>query len=255
MNRKQTFAAAAVLFLASAHNAAAADRTWTITPYAWATDIGIDVTVDDRKVVDEEISVMDLLEDVDTLAQVRIETQKGRLGFFVDLFDVNLSDDATTVPLPMGGGDATLTPEAGMTLLDLGAIYDPKGDHRGFQLLYGARILNQRATIDAEINPAGRATVDKQFEVDDTLVDALVGVRYIHPIGKRFSHEIEVDASTGGTELTWDAGQTFGYTFGKNGRYTAIAGYRYMVIDFDTEDSVDAQMTLSGFVAGMRIAF
>lgn len=33
---------------ALANSAAAADWKWNVTPYAWATDVGIDVKVDDR---------------------------------------------------------------------------------------------------------------------------------------------------------------------------------------------------------------
>jgi hypothetical protein len=259
MNRNRnfalTFAALTALTVTGATAATASEWKWSVTPYAWATEVGVDVKVDDRQLIDETISVQDLLEDLDTIAQVRLEAQKGAHGLFVDLFDVNLSDDAATRALPSGVGTATFSPEMGMTILDLGGIYDPQGDQIGFQLLYGARILNQRATIAAEIHFNNGATKRRDFEIDDTFVDALVGFRYIRPIGRRFSWQLQADVSTGGTELTWSAGPTLGYTFGARSNYTATAGYRRMVVDFDTEDNVDAEMTLSGFVAGLRFSF
>jgi len=255
MNRQLKLAVtAAALVVAGASSVSASEWKWSVTPYAWATDVGIDVSIDDRQVIDETISVKDLLEDLDTIAQVRFEGQKGAHGFFVDLFDVNLSDDAATIALP-SGAEASLTPEMGMTILELGAIYDPNGDQKGFQILYGTRILNERATIDAEIRRTDGSTAATSFEVDDTFVDALVGFRYIRPIGERFSYEIQADVSKGGTELTWSAGPTLGYSFGESGKYTATAGYRRMVVDFDTAENVDAKMTLSGFVAGLRFSF
>jgi hypothetical protein len=256
MNRTQTLAAAvAALSFAAVSSAAASEWKWSVTPYAWATDVGIDVEVDDRQLVDETIAIEDLLEDLDTIAQVRLEAQKGAHGLFLDLFDVTLSDDAQTVALPSGAGQATLAPEMGMTILDLGAIYDPRGDQQGFQLLYGARVINQRATIDARVDFADGTSRSRELEIDDTFVDALVGFRYLRRLGDRFSLQAQADVSKGGTELTWSAGPTLGYTFGASGRYTALAGYRRMVVDFDTAENVDAEMTLSGALVGLRIAF
>jgi hypothetical protein len=259
MNRIQILATTALAFasttIVSTVPAAADDWKVTVTPYAWATDVGIDVKVDDRQVIDQEIAVEDLVEDLDTTFQGRLEAQKGAHGLFVDVFDVNLSDDPKTVGLPMGAGQATLSPEMGMTILDLGGFYDPQGDHRGLQLLYGVRLLNQRATLGVEVHRADGVTVARELEVDETLVDALVGLRFLRPLGNRFSLETSVDVSHGGTDLTWSAGSTFGYRFGHGDKYTAILGYRRLVVDFDDSDGVDATMTLSGPLAGLRITF
>lgn len=235
--------------------AGASDWKWSLTPYVWATDVGVDVAIDDRQVVDETISIQELIEDLDTIAQVRLEAQNGSHGLFLDLFDVNLSDDAATIALPSEMGEATLRPEMGMTILDLGGIYDPQGDQRGLQFVYGARVLDQRATIDVEVRRADGSSARREIEIDDTFVDALVGFRYIQTFGERFSLQMQADVSKGGTELTWSAGPTLGYTFGKRSNYTAIAGYRRMVVDFDSAENVDAKMTLTGFVAGLRFSF
>lgn len=228
--------------------------TWSVTPYVWATDVGVDVTIGDSQVIDETITVDELMEDVETIAQVRVEAQTGAHGFFVDLFDVNLADDAQTILLP-SGGSSTLEPEMGMTILDLAGTYDRHGDRKGIQLLYGTRILNERATIAAEVTPASGEPFRHETEIDELYFDALAGFRYVRPIGKHVLVQIRADVSTGGTRLTWSAGPTIGYTFGETGRYSAIVGYRHMVVEFDTADAVEATMTLSGPLAGLRIAF
>jgi hypothetical protein len=145
-----------------------------------------------------------------------------------------------------------------MTILELGGLYDPRGDQRGFQLLYGARLLNQRAEIDAAFALVDGSSVARRYEIDDTLVDALIGVRYVRHLGERWSLETRADVSAGGTELTWSASPSLGWSFGDEGRYTLQAGYRRMVVDFDTADApadVDARMTLSGFLVGLRVGF
>jgi hypothetical protein len=257
--RRLTFAAAALLgggaLTPVAAPAAADEWKFAVTPYIWATDVGIDVAVDDRQVVDAEIPIEELIQDVETIAQVRFEAQRGAHGLFADLFDVTLADDAAIFALPSGVGNAELRPEMGMTIFDLGGIYDPNGDQQGLQLLYGARLLNQRAEIDARFELADGSSPARTYEVDDTLADGLVGVRYIRQLGERWSLAARADVSTGGTELTWSANPSVGYSFGRNGRYTAFAGYRKMVVDFETAENVDAKMTLAGFYAGLRFAF
>jgi len=255
MNHTPKLAALATVFFAAISAASASDWRWSVTPYAWATDVGIDLRVDERQLVDETIPVEDLLEDLDTTAQLRLEAQKGAHGVFVDLFDVTLSDDPKSLALPSGNGTATFSPEMGMTLVDLGGLYDPSGDQAGLQLLYGARILDQRATIGAEVELFDGQSAARDFASDETTVDALVGLRYSRRLGARFSFLTLADLSTGGTALTWSAGLTLGYGFGATRRFTALVGYRRMVVDFATADDVDAEMTLSGAVAGLRIDF
>ncbi|GMU64524.1 MAG: hypothetical protein AMXMBFR36_07980 [Acidobacteriota bacterium] len=259
MNRTSKLALAAVALAASTGApATASDWKWRVTPYVWATDVGVDVAIADRTVIDEEIPIGELLEDLETIAQVRLEAQRGAHGLFFDLFDVTLADEATELALPGGQGIALVTPEMGMTLLELGGLYDPHGDQQGLQLLYGARVLNQRAEIDAAFELVDGSSVDRSYEIDDTLVDALIGVRYVRPLGERWSFETKVDLSAGGTELTWSAAPSLGWSFGEQGRYTLRAGYRRMVVDFDAADApadVDAEMTLSGFLVGLRVGF
>lgn len=246
--------ASATALQLAAGAAHASDWKWTVTPYAWATDVGVRVEVEDRAVVDETISIADLMEDLDTIAQVRLEAQKGAHGVYLDLFDVTLSDDATTVTLPRGG-TATFSPQMGMTIAELAGLFDPRGDQQGFQLLYGARILNQRAEIDATFEPAAAPAVDRRYDITDTVVDAMLGIRFLHRFDSHWSVAAKADLSTGGTDLTWSASPTLGYTLGESGRYTLTAGYRYMEVDFAASEKVAAEMTLSGFVAGLRIAF
>lgn len=228
---------------------------WTVTPYVWATDVGIDVSVKDRQVIDETIPVRDLLEDMDTIAQVRVEAQRGAHGVMLDLFDVTLTSEATGAPLPNGAGSADVTADVGMTILDVAGVFEPRGDGRGFALLYGARVLDQRADIDASFDLGMPAPVDRHYEPGDTLVDALVGARYTWQLPHHWGLRVQADASTGSTDLTWSATPTVSYSFGKNDRFAVTAGYRYMSVDFASKDAVDAEMTLSGFLAGFSIGF
>ena len=247
----RTLAALGSLVLAGAVQAGD-DWDWSVTPYAWATDVGVDVSIDDRTVVDEEIEVADLMEDLDWTAQVHVEAQRRAHGILFDIFDVELSSE-DRFAVAGAPSDAVLESEIGMTIMDLGGIYDPRGDHQGWNLLYGARVIEQREELDAwfEYDPTRTAS----YEGRDTLVDGLFGVRYVKHWTKRLTSVSRADISTGGTDLTWSAGSALDYALGKTGRYSVSLGYRRMAMDFEDEDGIDTDMTLSGVFTGLRISF
>ena len=91
------------------------------------------------------------------------------------------------------------------------------------------------------------------FEATDTLVDGLVGFRYSRALSLKLSYGFAADVSTGDTEMTWSAGPALGYTFGENGRYRLTGGYRKIVVDFDTAEALDADLTMSGLLLGFRV--
>lgn len=246
---------AAAIALAAGGTAHADDWRWSVTPYLWATDVGVDVEVRDRTLVDATIPFEDLLEDLDSAALVRIEAMRGEHGLAIDLFDVGL-EDAARLPLPDGSGvELELDARIGMTLFDLAGVYDPEGDGEGLALLYGARLLNQREDITAAL-PAGEDPAEgRRFEADDTYVDGLLGLRYVGKLPGRWDYEVAADVSTGGTELTWSVAPAIGYTFGARDQYRVTAGYRHLAIDLDSGPAVDLDMTLGGFLAGLRFNF
>jgi hypothetical protein len=148
-----------------------------------------------------------------------------------------------------------LDTQLGMTIFDVTGVYDAGADGKGFALLYGGRLINQRNNVDAMIEFDHQAGESTSLDSSDTFVDGLIGVRYVGSLPGRWSYAVAADASTGGTELTWSASPMIGYTFGADSQYQLTAGYRHMVVDFDTAASVDMDMTLSGFLIGFRYAF
>lgn len=246
-------AACAILVLSA--GTAAAEWRFSVTPYAWATDIGVSAQVDGRQVIDKTIPVTDLLEDINTIFQMKLEAQNGALGASIDLFDVTLADELTGVALPDGAGQAAVKSDVGMTLLDVAGFIDPKGDHRGFSALYGLRFINERATVDATLDLATGSSVPLAYETDDWTVDALVGVRYAQRLSGHWGLHMQADVSTGETDYTWSLGPSLSYAFGQAGRYSLSAGYRRMVIDYEDDGNFGAQMIMSGAQVGFRASF
>ncbi len=255
MKRRALCSAAclAMIFITSTANAAG--WHFSFTPYAWLTDISVEGKLDGRTVVDEEISVGDLIEDLKTTFQGRFELQHGEFSAMVDLFDVTLGDEVAGVALPNGAGSADLSSDIGMTLLDIAATYDRGGNHQGFSFLYGTRLINNRSEIDATFHLTSGSDVSESYDTDEWLADMLVGMSYTKRFSNHFLYQTEADFSVGGTDYTWSLGPSLTYAFGKYGRYGITAGYRRMTINYEEENDFGAQMTMSGAEVSFRASF
>jgi len=249
-NRWAAALAITMLAGAMAFGAASASAQWTLTPYIWATDLGVDVLVNDNTVVDETIRFSDLIQDVDIAFQLRVEGQRGPIGIMADLFDARMSTSGDQMTAP-NGAIATVDSKVRMTLVDVGGLFDPRGDHAGVTVLYGARIVSQSAEIDGtlQLDPSSSEAIS--LSQSETLVDARFGARYRARIRSAWAVEVQGDVSTGGTDHTWSAGGDLGRSFGS--RYTLTGGYRYMSIQFKDKGPAQAGMIMSGLVLGLRI--
>lgn len=246
----------AVLALMASGTAAADEWRWSVTPYVWATDVGLDLQLSDRQLVDATIPFEDLLEDLELITQVRVDGWQGAHGLHFDLFNVELADnnDSVTLPDPIGG-QLVLDSELGMTIFDAAGVFDPGADRTGISFLYGTRIISQRENLDAERRDGDTTSGSASYDATDTFVDGLVGLRYAGRWSEHWGYELAADVSTGGTDVTWSIAPTVAYTFGARDQYTLSAGYRRMEIEFETEEPVDFDMSLSGALVGFRVAF
>ncbi len=245
MKRTLLIALALVAATSPAH---AEGWKFAITPYAWATNIGVDAKLKGQTVVDEDISVGDLLEDLDTIAQVRLDARKGAFGLSADLFDVNLSD-AQAVALPGNAGTVNLSSDVGMTILDVAGTYDFTGGRQGLVFVAGSRIVDERAELTAEYGNLPARTTDNE----DVMVDVLMGVRANMRLSRHWFTQMRADFSTGGTEYTYSLSPALGYAFGD--KLALTAGYRHMKVDFSNQHSFEPAMTMSGAIVGLRTAF
>ena len=244
----------AAVLLFPATEARAQGWRWTLTPYVWTTDVGMDVKLKDKSIVSETIAFTDLIEDLDAAMQIRIEGQNGAHGIFADLFFVGLSKEAQRFQLP-NGTTGTIAPSMRMSILDAAGTFNPRGNQQGFTLLYGTRIMVERVEIETTFDAPPSTSIPASQDTKDTLVDALIGARYSRRLFSRWSVTAHADASAGATEYTWSAGSDLAYNFGAADRFAITAGYRRMDVQFKSELPIENRMTMSGFVGGFRMAF
>jgi hypothetical protein len=256
IHRLPMLSAAALGLMALSLPRPAAAEPWKVSvmPYAWLTDVGVNGTLGEREVIDADIPVGDLIEDLETTVQLQLEARKGRFGLSIDLFDVNLADGVAGIALP-GGASLAADTEIGLTIADIAGTYNPGGNGLGLTLVYGARILNNRAAIDATVTPAQGEAMTAGYDIDDTLVDGLVGIRFVRPITKHLAFQSRADVSTGGTDYTWSVNPSLSYGFGESHRFAITAGYRRMTVMFKEENDLQTEMTMSGPLVGLRTGF
>lgn len=234
----------------------AGDWSLSVTPYVWATDVGVAVDADGHEIVDETIPVSDLLDVLDTIAQIRLEGRYKSFGLALDFFDVNLSDALRDRALPHEVGQADVNLQMGLTILDVAGFYIVGEGRNALSILCGARVIEERATFDAVIEPAWQEPGAAQsYETEEALVDGLLGLRVSHRFSRHWSTQMQADLTTGDTDYTWSAAPTLRCTFGSMDRYTASAGYRHMAVNFASEHGIDSAMTLSGFQVGFGMTF
>lgn len=240
----------------SGADAGAADWEWTIVPYVWASDVGLDVDVSGDPVIAADVSFQDLLDKLDVGAQIHFEGRKGKGGFFVDLTFLSLSDDRTTSPDPPLPGGTVIESSLDTGLYEGAGFYRPKGGERGFDVLFGVRVIDQEQVVEVTFPPPSSASTSS--EISPTLTDGFIGARYTGAIGRKWAWGIRGDVGSGDTDVTWSANGLFSFTFDQAGHYTLAFGYRHMEIDFDEAGGgkdVSTTATFSGPLIGFAFRF
>jgi len=264
MNTQKAFralvvaAAVTALGFIPARAAETDDWKWSITPYIWATSVKVDAVLRDSQTIATDVSFGDLVDKLEFAAMLHAEGQRGKFGMLFDVFYADLSDEDQVSPIPPIPG-ATVTVDAGlqMTIFEAAGIYNPRGEVKGFALLFGTRVFDNDIDVDATFSLGG-PVAQRSYELGETLVDGMIGARYIGDIAKRWSYQVRGDASALGTDLAWSAGAGFAFAWGKEDRFGVSLGYRYMDIKFDTDDAEhldDLEQVLAGPILGFRFSF
>lgn len=251
-------AAAFVAWCPLARAETAADWEWTFAPYLWGPSASLDVDVHNDPVVAADASFEDLLDKTDFVASFHFEGQCEHAGFLVDAMFLNLGADQTTTaspPLP-GGTQTALDVDIG--LYEAAGFYRPGGKAHGLDLLLGVRMFDYRSRLDVTIPAPINATTSRG--TDKNFIDAYAGVRYLVPIGKRWSFTARGDIGFGETDEVWNALASFGLRLGKTDRYNLAFGWRYLELDVSTDDNpphveIESDLTLNGPFFGFVVKF
>lgn len=252
------------LFLAVAGTAVAQESDpweWTLAPYLWATDAGLDLSVSGQEAFGGDADFIDLLDKLDMAFMGHFEGRKGRWGMYLDTVYFDLSD-SQSIPVGAGGpvlGDLAVAAGMKLKLYDAGGIYrvSAPGAAVRFDVLAGVRYVD--LNVDALITLPGPAMTTLSIQTGPAETDVMLGGRFIGRFAEQWNWILRGDLSFGGTEGTYNGLAAIGYTFGEAGLFSLELGYRYMSIETDGTTAMGrpsaADLTLSGPVVGFIFNF
>ncbi len=231
---------------------AATKEPWKIelTPYLWAT--GVKGSLSGLRIgAPVDASFSDLLSKLEYAGNVHVEAHRGRLGFFLDGFYYQGSDNASGRLLSVDARLKYFMGEAGATY---GVIQFPLGDSKTrrfiLEALAGARYSRMEADIEA-------ATPRRNHDITRTLdwADPIIGARATLCLSDRLKVSLRGDVGGGvgdGSEHAVNVIGSLDYRVSK--RCTLNLGYRYY--DFLLERGPrKMDITMKGPVIGCTIGF
>jgi hypothetical protein len=217
---------------------------WSITPYMWASDTSLDLTLQDTEITGGvEIPFSDLLDVLDTAFQVHIEGGQGNWSGFVDFTYIETSD---TVERPL----VNIATRNKQTFIDAAVAYWPQGTGSHLNFFGGLRYTGfddrYDFVLDADPVVTRRSTED--------YFDALLGVRYRFDLSERWGLLTRGDLSFGDSEGTWLVQGLFAYTVGQRRQNRILFGYQYKKAEFQ-DGGLNSDFSFAGPIAGFNFRF
>ncbi len=221
--------------------------TFTIAPYFWAAGLSGDMDQFGLPPVHVDASFSDIFDHLDFGAMAISEARYDRYSFFNDLSYVKISGSAAT-PRGIVAGSVDVSSETFMTMLGAGyAVLD--GPSGRLEIAGGARIWS----VDTEISFSG-GVLDGVSQSDGaTWVDGLVGVRGTYQITPEFYLTGWGFVGAGAADIDWDVAGVLGYRF--NERFSAVAGYRALGVDYSNDDGFAFDVVQQGPIIGLVVQF
>ena len=217
---------------------------WSITPYFWASDTSLDLTVEDTDINGGvEIPFSDLLDVLDTAFQIHVEGGKGKLSAFADLTFLETSD---TIERPV----LEIRTNSKQTFIDAALAYWPQGVGSQLNVYGGVRYTEFDDRYDFALG--ADPLVTRRSSQD--YFDVLLGVRYRFDLSDRWGLLTRGDVSFGDTEGTWLLQGLFAYSVGKRQLNRILFGYQYKVAEFK-DGGLNSDYTFSGPMAGFNFRF
>ncbi len=244
---KKAFVALPILFFALVSTTSAQDSDkfgWSVTPYIWASDTSLDISVRDTGIGGgADIKFSDLLDDLDTAIQIHVEGGKGNWSGFGDLTYIETSDTTQRPLLVVDSNNKT-------TVLDAAVAYWPNGVGTQLNVFGGLRYSGfddrYRFTLGTDPLVERRSTKD--------YYDALLGIRYRFDLSDRWALLTRGDVSFGDSEGTWLVQGLFAYTVGKRRRNRIVFGYQYKEAEF-RDSGLTTEFAYNGPMAGFNFRF
>lgn len=246
VKQKSSIAFAVLMLLGSTPTASAQTGdgfNWSITPYIWASDTSIDISLNDVN-LGGDISFSDLLDVLDSAIMIHVEGGKGNWSAFGDFTYLEISDSTVRTL-------ATIDVKNEQIFFDAGVAYWPDGFGSPFSLFGGLRYTGFDTRLRF-FGPGGTLLTERLS--DNDYYDALLGIRYRFALSDRWDLLTHGDLSFGDSEGTFILRANFGYTVGQRRLNRILFGYQYKEAEYKDGDLV-TDWTFNGPMAGFNFRF
>lgn len=218
--------------------------SWALTPYLWAPNTTIDLTLGNNN-IGGEVSFSDIIDTIDAGFMGHLEGGKGNWSAFADLTYADASDTTERTLIRIASQNR-------QTFLDVALAWHPGGLDEPLSIFGGLRYTAAESRFDfvsvPNNTPLGSQRADSDF------YDALLGLRYRFDLSERWSLQTRGDISFGDTEGTLLARASFAYTVGKQRQNSILIGYQYKQLEFKVSDAT-TEIRLQGPTAGFSFRF
>ena len=245
----------------SPRQSSAEGLNWTIAPYLWASDVGLDVTVESDPVIGTDVPFSDLVDKLDGAFMGHFEVSAVHFGGFFDTIYIKLADSQVVTVAPGGpfSGDVSIDTDLTLKLNELAGFYrmgSPDPGMAAFDILLGARLVDMDLNLDIVLPGPGGTPLNGSINISET--DVFFGGRVIGQFNQKWHYKLRADYGTGGTEGTFNGLAAVGYSFGKTGLFSIDLGYRYLTMELkdDSDGTVTkTDITMSGPIVGFIFSF
>jgi hypothetical protein len=195
------------------------------------------------------LSAGDVLEALKFAFMAAGDVHYGRVGLLQDIVYAKLGSDATL----SGPFASDIGVDTTMLISTTALGYQVYAENGWLLEPYaGARYVN--IETDVKISGGGPLGVEAAASVELDWWDPVIGVRGRMPLTEKLSAGgfVDIGGFGVGSEFTWGAFAALDYAF--NDRLSAMAGFRYLSIDYDT-GKAEVKLDTYGPVVGMTLRF
>ena len=204
-----------------------------------------------------EISQGDIIDHLEGALMINFGARKDKWSFYLDTVYFDLSGDDSGTRAAAGlPGDPSITFDVdldieGWLITGTGtyAVIDTDGTR--VELGAGVRYYQEELSFELDVGPA-KESADYSWD----LWDGVVVARGFTDLNDRWYVSYYADASTGGTDLTYQLAGAVNYRFDS---FTLTAGYSYVHWEFEDEDqppgSIAEDQTAKGPFIGAKFIF
>jgi hypothetical protein len=193
-----------------------------LTPYAWLAGMSGNIGSGPKE-AHTSASFTDIARNLDSALMLHFEARKGRWGFFVDPFYIDLGESVRT---PYGFKLAITTKQLMVGFMASYRAYEKDG--KALDILFGGKYNG----LKTDLEPSGVPYPARHFKKD--WVDPMVGLRARFDLGKYWVFGIRGDIGgfSVGSNLAWDAIARFDVRASKSVSFNF--GYGVVSTDYES---------------------